>query len=187
MRVEFIEDCYIKKRADALRKDYCAENKTNIEGIATKLLGLSISFFDLKACYGSNTLGMIIPEKRRILCDQSLEPYGENKETNERVLRFTIAHEVGHYIFHKEYMGSAESPLFHENLNSKEKKRIETQADRFAAEILMPQYSFIDAFYHTKKNCGVKTEYEIKSNLSQIFNVSKESVSWRIKALNLKV
>jgi|CXWL01.1.fsa_nt_gi hypothetical protein len=185
MRVDYIDDSFIKKQANELIDKYTSGSITDIEGIATQKLGLKIRFIDLQSCYGNGTLGMILQEYKMILCDKSLEPYGKYKETNEHILRFTIAHEIGHYTLHLKYMGDSGSPFFHRNLKNHEKKKLETQANMLAAELLMPEAEFRKAYIHTFYNEKIRPTYDIKSNLSNKFNVSKEAVGYRIQALNL--
>jgi hypothetical protein len=155
--------------------------QVDIVGICTQHFGLALHFLDLKSAYGEDTLGMIIPEHKLILCDQSIEPAGEYKERKERIMRFTLAHELGHYLFHQTYMNNETSPLFYQQLNGKERDRIEIQANLFASMLLMPE-PFFKNMLRSLQNKGLK-EQAIRKRLSSIFNVSAEAVSYRIASL----
>ena len=63
-----------------------------VESIAEDLLGLRIEEADLGDCSG-----MLIPAERLILVNAS---EGMSGETPTRRHRFTIAHELGHWICH---------------------------------------------------------------------------------------
>jgi len=185
MKIDYLDEDFIKQKAQELSSNYINDSITDIEGIATHRLGLKIGFIDLQSCYGSETLGMILPEEKMILCDNSLEPYGQDKETKEHILRFTIAHEIGHYTLHSKYMLDSASPFFHKNLQKHEKKKLETQANMLAAGLLMPETSFRRAYIHQYTNEKIRNFYELRSKLSQTFNVSKDSAGYRIQALKL--
>lgn len=59
-----------------------------------------------------------------------------NKTESEPRKRFTVAHELAHYILHRSDLenGIVEDALFRSGLSSKQ----ETEANRLAADILMP-------------------------------------------------
>ncbi len=185
MKVSFVSSRTIKIQADTLRSEYQDDYVTDIEGIATRKLGLSIHFFELQNLYGKGTLGMVLPDEKLILCEKFLEPHGKNKDNLERILRFTIAHEVGHYILHRRYMGDCESPIFHKNLPDKERQNLEVQANMFAAEVLMPEELFRKAYQDFTSNLESRDQTEIKNYLSSLFHISKDAVKHRMTALRL--
>ena len=59
-----------------------------------------------------------------------------NKFENDERQRFTAAHEIAHYLLHREYIknGIVDSALYRSNLSSFK----EIQANKLAADILMP-------------------------------------------------
>lgn len=182
MKIRYIKEKEISQKADDLlntfKKQYPQPQNNieiNIEAIAS-FLGLKVYFQDLKSSFSSNVLGMIIPSEKTIFIDKSIEPIGKNKDINEKVLRFTLAHEIGHYILHKDY-----DPAFFYGLNKQEKIRVEIQANKFASNILMPKDNFTTEYhkhYSSDLDC-------IINNLSNAFNVSKQSVKYRIKEVKL--
>ena len=92
-----------------------------------------------------------------------------NKHVNARK-RFTIAHEIGHYVLHRELIGDGiiEDALLRANglTNS-----IERQANAFAADLLMPwkllEVASADGFSSVEA-------------LAEAFEVSTDAMSYRI-------
>ena len=88
---------YTDPRAHELRERYLAtyggdEIPVPVESIAEDLLGLRIEEDDLGECSG-----MLIPSERLIVVNASEAMSGD---TPTRRHRFTIAHELGHWICH---------------------------------------------------------------------------------------
>ena len=93
---------------------------------------------------------------------------GYNQAQHRHRQRFTVAHEIGHFM-----MGHTNgNSIF--DLNSKKPEEIE--ANQFAAELLMPL-----AFLNKEIKNGNK---DVK-NMAQVFDVSEESVWWRLRECNL--
>lgn len=83
--------------------------------------------------------------------------------------RFTLAHELGHYIIHSD-MGEKEIIAARNGYN----ERAEWEANWFAAGFLMPKKDFV-----TKHNEGLD-----KFDMSNYFHVSPSAISIREKYLN---
>jgi Zn-dependent peptidase ImmA (M78 family) len=79
---------------------------------------------------------------------------------------FTVAHEIGHYLLHLDLMPE----FFCNEIFKISNKKIETEANRFAAEILMPTDTFV---YLIKKN---GTNF---TSIAMRLNISEEAVRWR--------
>ena len=95
---------YTEPRAHELRERYLAtfggdEIPVPVESIAEDLLGLRIEEDDLGECSG-----MLIPAERLILVNAAEAMSGE---TPTRRHRFTIAHELGHWVCHAKGMADA--------------------------------------------------------------------------------
>lgn len=93
----------------------------------------------------------------------------DNKIRNEGRRRFTIAHELGHYILHREknYIKCSSNDMN----DWTGKKEIETEANYFASEILMPSQIF--------QKCSSKEKFS-KSfliHLTEEFNTSITSTA----------
>ncbi len=84
--------------------------------------------------------------------------------------RFTIAHELGHFFLHH---NSQLCPK--EGFTRRGSDRLEWQANWFAAELLMPE----DTFLAEAERCNRDEE-----TLSRIFGVSKSAASVRLKSLS---
>lgn len=101
---------------------------------------------------------------------------GVNKHHHRRRQRFTLAHEFGHFIMHKnDDMVFEDEVLFRdENLTA-----IEYAANRFAAELLMPQELFV---------ASIKKGETSLEDLAEKFEVSTLAVKNRVLTLgyNLK-
>ena len=84
--------------------------------------------------------------------------------------RFTIAHELGHYVLHRDLIGNGitDDALYRSRLSG----QIERQANRFAAELLMPWDLIVES---TEK--GINTMEE----LAEKFDVSKIAMSIRLE------
>ncbi len=99
---------------------------------------------------------------------------------NPRRQRFTVAHELGHYVLHRD--GHPEG-MFDDDLNFLRTdgniagdKEQEKEANLFAAELLMPENA-------------VRTAYEsVKdiSALARLFAVSQEAMGYRVLNLGLR-
>jgi Zn-dependent peptidase ImmA (M78 family) len=97
--------------------------------------------------------------------------------------RFTMAHELGHYVYHRDLLGDGtddnvayRSTSAGEFFNPDIKPHHETQANRFAAQLLMPkrlvQY-FMD-------ECGGD-----RSAVAKKLQVSEQALDIRLQNLNL--
>ena len=93
-----------------------------------------------------------------------------NGSHSEGRRRFTIAHEIAHYVLHQDLIGDGiyDNALYRSNMN----RGIEIQANQLAAEILMPQDAVIAAIGDSKIP-------DINS-LAKAFNVSDTAMSIRV-------
>lgn len=92
--------------------------------------------------------------------------------------RFTIAHEIGHFVLHYLYR----KQILHENINELVAQRFgtdqaEKEANWFAAAFLMPAEDYTREF----KMCNGD-----HNTLSRLFNVSRPASEVRAKSLGLK-
>ena len=93
---------------------------------------------------------------------------------------FTIAHELGHYFRHQEYFkthNSLEEPLYNQFTKDRvaqtdEQKRMEQEANEFAAELLMPEITVKDKWHKFQGSVAKMARY---------FNVSELAMAFRIK------
>lgn len=104
-----------------------------------------------------------------------------NSKDNRGHQRFTMAYELGHYIFdydgHNRYANAYS--LAEDDVNSPGEIRV----NRFAAALLMPKNIFVDK-YTARKTLGLD-EVSICKSLAEEFEVSETAVSKRIVELGL--
>ncbi len=121
-------------------------------------------------------------------------------EDDEFRKRFTIAHEIGHAMLHRQALKNfitTANDLDIDNFNySLEwEKRLELQANRFAAYLLMPKIAFINVamevkgklgipiyrpFYLDRQECNIRDCKIAFTTLSKFFKVSIQAVKIRL-------
>lgn len=116
---------------------------------------------------------------------------GVNSSNVQVRQRFTIAHELGHYLLHSPntddvHIDSGFEVRFRDELSSQGTDRSEQEANFFAAELLMPQ-KFLES---DLKNIGnldlVDGEFlESLENLAQKYTVSRQSLLFRLTNLGV--
>ncbi len=126
---------------------------------------------------------------------------------NESRKRFTLAHELGHFLLrHSEYMSGEiciESTLDSEkkiDVGIKDIMRMEWQANQFASYLLLPTSNFIQAFksiaarngisdrgfgvlYLDDQKCNQDSYYNVTTPLMNIYKVSRRAIKIRLKKL----
>ena len=93
---------------------------------------------------------------------------------SERRRRFTLAHEIAHFLLHRDMIGAGiqDDAHYHSRFNNE----IEAEANRLAAWIIMPP-----ELVRKINRAGVKSI----SGLCAIFEVSEEAMRIRLKQLRL--
>lgn len=96
-----------------------------------------------------------------------------NASDNPRRQRFTMAHEVGHYILHRDLIREdvVDDAMYRSALS----EGYERQADSFAGQVLLPAQKVREA-YKTTKALGA---------LAQMFDVSDPALRIRLSELGL--
>lgn len=150
-----------KKEVDELaEKAYFAleANTFSLEKIIEEKISGKIEYKPLDELFTSGTL--VVNNSKPTIYVNSYEPYQRT--------RFTLAHELGHFMLHSNF-GEKDITIH----RSGENERTEWEANWFAAGFLMPRNEFIEEY---KKNKD--TLY-----LSNRFNVSTSAITYRIKFL----
>jgi predicted transcriptional regulator len=95
-----------------------------------------------------------------------------NSNDNPRRQRFTLAHEIGHYVLHRDLIREdvVDDALYRSSALS---EGYERQADQFAGQVLLPAQRVREAWKETKA----------LSVLAQRFNVSDAALRIRLKEL----
>jgi len=119
-----------------------------VDEIVELHLKLTLEIMDLRQIFGFGDVhGAIWFKARRVGIDQSLDPARHPLKRGR--YHFTLAHEAGHWRLHRQlYLRRLDQPsLFSDPealpdyvcRSSEKKKPVEAQADRFAANLLMPR------------------------------------------------
>ncbi|MGB3805816.1 MAG: ImmA/IrrE family metallo-endopeptidase [Erythrobacter sp.] len=88
--------------------------------------------------------------------------------------RFTIAHEIGHYLLHRDRIqgGVVDSTLYRSKLSS----RLEAEANRLAADLLMPH----DRIEEEKAKFRNLSHNQMVEKIADILQVSKQAMGIRL-------
>ena len=160
-----------------------------IEDVATELLSRSrvmappVPVHDLAGTVGATLrVGPLEGQLSGFLlrrADQTI--IGVNSLHPRTRQRFTIAHELGHLLLHNytEHVDRDMSFYFREARSSEAEIRQEIQANRFAAELLMPR-TMIDAA--VPKAVGLFDDV-LLSDLADRFEVSVQAITYRLTNL----
>lgn len=142
-------------------QDYVDETPVRVGALA-KALGLKV----VVAALPLNISGLIKPDGDGYVIKVN------RFESKERQ-RFTIAHEIAHFLLHRDRIqaGVVDSILYRSKLSS----RLEAEANRLAADILMP----IDQVRKTVQAHQGLTSDEMNILLSEQFEVSKQAMGIR--------
>jgi Zn-dependent peptidase ImmA (M78 family) len=103
-----------------------------------------------------------------------------NRDEHEHRWRFTIAHELGHFLLHKDvplFVDRKEKIFFRNTQSATGEVMRERQANAFAAALLMPKH-FIE-----QELGNVPSNKEPVSHLAKVFNVSMMAMSFRLSNL----
>jgi hypothetical protein len=164
---------YEEPRAHAVRERYFSlyggpELPVPVEAIAEDLLGLRV-----EESRDIEYSGMLLPAERKILLNAAEAP---RDEAPLRRFRFTIAHEVGHWVCHVVGAERAE-PVFcrAKDISEDADRDLEREANVFAAELLMPEPAVRVAW----------ADLEDIAACAALFDVSPTAMHWRLFAFGL--
>jgi hypothetical protein len=163
---------YTDPRAHDLRAEYLAtfggaEIPVPVESIAEDWLGLRIEEADLGDCSG-----ILIPSERLIRVNASEAMSGD---TPTRRIRFTIAHELGHWICHARGLDDAPTYCRSQDLAEHADRALEREANVFGAELLMPEAAVREAW----------ATFQDAQGLAVRFGVSALAAQWRLYSFGL--
>jgi len=202
INVRFLSDQQIEQDTQALLAAYCHQqgkalrNPVPVDDILETHLGLSLDFDNLQKMLGiPDVLGALWVDKREVFIDQSLDPY-EYPDMEGRY-HFSVGHEIGHWCLHRPYLANAgtQADMFTDGepqpavicRTSQAKERIELQADRFAACLLMPSRLVQKCFDPTRYQSLTRSEIidYVVPNLAGDFAVSRRAMRIRLENLGL--
>lgn len=111
---------------------------------------------------------------------------GYNPNESESRKRFSIAHELGHYILHSNKSKGIfiDKLMFRKNIKlySKKEEKIEAEANYFAANLLMPKSLLLEEI---KKLDSYADDDQNIGRLATIFNVSISAMTYRLINLGI--
>ena len=161
--------------------DFEVKPPIDVDKIA-RLLGVEISEDPFEGSWAD--VGHICVDRKGIRI--WINPF---ENMNEKRRRFTLAHELGHLVLHI----LQDSDFQKENICIKDNKKTfkrnnfwdirEYQANTFAAQLLMPASLFTKEF--ERLSTLPLSKEQIIEKLSDIFQVSKQAVEFRLKNLRL--
>lgn len=172
----------------------CGQKAVPIERLAEKGYGLEIEYQNLTK-HGERILGKLIcndglttyydtelgkyafmmVNAGTILVEARLMENGQNGR-----YRFTVAHELAHWILHKEMIAqSGHEAAFDESISD---VKMEQQADYLASAILMPLGS-VKRYFHSL--FGKYSGDALICEMAGYFGVSKQAMQIRLKSHNL--
>ncbi len=192
-QVPWLDRSTIGWKAQSLWDDYRESTRKNpeapypVEALIEKHLGLSLEYDDLDAILGeSDVLGATWVNEGRVIIHEGLS------EGIEGRIAFTCAHEVGHWVLHKEFLERNNSSVRQSNRKvpvvvcrkQDAKLRGEWQADYFAACLLMPEeevrVSFEKCFgpdplvMYNRKSCFSRISRAVMPVLDPCLETAKE-------------
>ncbi|MEV6831873.1 ImmA/IrrE family metallo-endopeptidase [Amycolatopsis sp. NPDC051102] len=111
---------------------------------------------------------------------------GINTQTSRLRQRFSVAHELGHLLLHegKPLIVSSARIDLRDSVSSMGTNTEEIEANRFAAELLMPRALVIHAF-EVKLRKSVSSRDELVSELAHEFDVSTDAMGYRLINLGI--
>lgn len=168
---------YEDPRAHAVRERYLGTFggevlPVPVEAIAEDLLGLRVD-----ESWEIDCSGVLLPAERRIVLNAA-EGVGGRNDPPLRRFRFTIAHEIGHWICHcREGRAPAMAASYCRpvDLTEAADRTLEREANVFAAELLMPKAAVRGAW----------EELEDVSACAARFDVSPTAMQWRLYGFEL--
>jgi Zn-dependent peptidase ImmA (M78 family) len=170
------EKRYEEPRAHALRERYVAtfggaEFPVPVESIAEDLLGLRIERSAEIDCSG-----MLVPSERRIVLNAAEAPRDERPLRRHR---FTVAHELGHWVCHVAGRPDPQPTYCRAvDLTESADRTLEREANVFAAELLMPEHAVRGAWASLVTDRH--EEEEAVAVCAERFDVSPTAMRWRL-------
>lgn len=124
--------------------------------------------------------GFLLRDDKRVII-------GVNSRNSPRRQRFSIAHEIGHWLLHDGQKLIVDQSVMlinkRDHISSQATHIQEIEANQFAAEMLMPKAFIAQALEYMESNLTSRDEFI--SALAQQFDVSAEAMGFRL--INLGV
>lgn len=119
--------------------------------------------------------------------DEKQTVIGINSTHSKARQRFTIAHEIGHLVLHKGelFVDQAVRVNFRDKRSSLAEDQQEIEANKFAAELLMPREMIRREVEKCTTKKKVTTEEQLMTELARIFDVSEQAMGYRLFNLGI--
>lgn len=176
----FIPQPRIEATADRLWHSHQLQPNFDAEQLA-ELMGLSILWEEVEDDPRHPTFGVLVPDDRLIILNQSR--VGALEARGGRLRRYTVGHEIGHWELHAAPMPSGNLTLFYNGrmwCRDGSFDPVERQAEMFSARLLMPRTEMLKA-PPTEPWCGWRTVYQ----LADQFGVNATPMIIRLEELDL--
>jgi hypothetical protein len=152
-----------------------------VESILEHHLGLTLAFERLSERLGrEDVLGATFVEAREVSIDESLDP--EMYPEAEGRYRFTVAHEIGHWVLHAPALKADGLSHACRGERRSDKEPIEWQADFFAACLLMPAALVLAQWDDVSRTTRGPSQLHV---MAQRFSVSEQAMRIRFGSLGL--
>jgi hypothetical protein len=165
-----------QKASDLLESYNLMSSPVKVNKLIGKL-GIELAEVDL----GDEISGVLVVENGKA----RIGYHGNCKTRN----RFTLAHELGHYILHvnnkNELFVDNVKVMYRKQAASRIQKMQEIEANSFAAALLMPRKLIKQKIDKLKDEFFFLTDEEIIESLSNDFKVSTTAMTYRL--INLKL
>jgi len=164
---EFLETMASRTR-DALHRE--AERLLEAAGVTREPVAL-------RDVISALNLSLVQTDREPFSCEAALAPLGDGfvvsvrGDGGERRRRFSIAHEIGHFVLHPAQARHERGGTVNEAMRVRER-----EADAFAAELLMPQ--------HLVRQAALEEGVDAR-RLADRFEVSVAAMSLRLRRLGL--
>ncbi|MBO9682366.1 MAG: ImmA/IrrE family metallo-endopeptidase [Flavisolibacter sp.] len=163
---------------DLIREHSLLATPIKVEDIA-RSMGIKVIPYPLE----QNMSGLLVLEK-----NSAVIGYNQNEARVRR--RFTVAHEIGHYVLHRDksdrqvFVDKNFKAMFRsfESANEPTVAKLETEANVFAACLLMPETLVREEVGKTELDLGGEDSIR---DLAKIFDVSSTAMHYRLLNLNL--
>lgn len=168
MKTSIIE----KKSLNLLIDNGMLKRPVKVDKLA-KSIGLKIDYQDLD----DEVSGFLVLKDNK-----NIIGVNENHPTVRK--RFTISHELGHYILHINeqalFVDYYKGNKLYRSTSKEYNYRMEKQANQFAACLLMPESLISEEIERLPESLSYDRKLE---RLSELFKVSSQAMDFRLKAL----
>lgn len=143
-----------------------------IEKVAT-YLGLGIITHD----FGKEISGALVFENDKAII-------GVSPQESEVRRRFTISHEIGHYLFHRDsrhfFIDNKKFQVLLRSDEITQNYKQEKEANHFAASILMPERMIAESIRALDEDDKIYSDEEVISLMAKKFKVSQPAMTYRL-------